>query len=194
MTCGKRRRSSFINPLFPALRSGPTTAPGAYPKSKFLRATDEREGPGYRKENRAYAHTIPMDEQPLPCQITSMAAKKKTTPKSARGKRPTKKAVNQAKGKRYTAAEKSKVIAMVEKVNAEKGRGGITAASRKFGVTPLTISAWMRNAGLATRGGGKVDAGHEVFQRLAELHKMILQTEEELSALNREYAALKRKL
>ena len=123
-----------------------------------------------------------------------MAAKKKTTRKPARGKRPTKKAVNQAKGKRYTAAEKSKVIAMVEKVNAEKGRGGITAASGKFGVTPLTISAWMRNAGLATRGGGKMQGGPEVFPRLAELHGLIVQAEDDLSALKREYAALKRKL
>ena len=30
-----------INPLFPALRSGPTAGSGAYPKSKFLAATPE---------------------------------------------------------------------------------------------------------------------------------------------------------
>ena len=35
-------------------------------------------------------------------------------------------------------------MALVEKVNAERGRGGITAAAKKFGVTPLTIGAWMR--------------------------------------------------
>jgi len=34
----------------------------------------------------------------------------------------------------------------------------------------------------------------EVLQRLAELHKMIVQTEEQLSTLKREYAALRRKL
>ena len=28
----------FVNPLFPALRSGPTAGSGAYPKSKFLAA------------------------------------------------------------------------------------------------------------------------------------------------------------
>ena len=125
-----------------------------------------------------------------------MATKNKPTTKTARGKRPTKKAAaaNQAKGKRYTVDEKAKVIAMVEKVNSEKGRGGITAASAKFGVTPLTISTWMRNAGLATRGGAKMSAGPEVFQRLAELHELTVQAEENLSALKREYAALKRKL
>ena len=124
-----------------------------------------------------------------------MAAKKKTTQKSARGKRPTKKAAaNQAKGKRYSASEKAAILSMVEQVNAEKGRGGITAASKKFGVTPLTISAWMRNAGIATRGGAKMNADPEDFRRLAELHELIVQAEENLSALKREYAALKRKL
>ena len=102
--------------------------------------------------------------------------------------------VNKAKGKRYSAAEKAKVLSMVEKVNAEKGRGGITAAAEKFGVTPLTISAWLRNAGISTRGATKSQAGPEVFQRLAELHETILRTEEELANLKQEYAALKRKL
>lgn len=111
------------------------------------------------------------------------------------GKRPAKKAsANKAKGKRYSAAEKAKVLAMVEKVNAEKGRGGITAAAAKFGVTPLTISAWLRNAGIATRGGGKSQAGPEVFRRLAELHETIIRAEDDLSSLKQEYAALKRKL
>ena len=102
--------------------------------------------------------------------------------------------VNKAKGKRYSAAEKAKVLAMVEKVNAEKGRGGITAAAAKFGVTPLTISAWLRNAGISTRGGAKSQAGPEVFRRLAELHETIIKTEDELASLKQEYAALKRKL
>ena len=117
-------------------------------------------------------------------------AKRKTA-----GKRATKNAdANKAKGKRYSAAEKAKILATVEKVNAEKGRGGITAAAEKFGVTPLTISAWLRNAGISTRGAGKSQAGPEVFRRLAELHETIIRTEDELSSLKQEYAALKRKL
>ena len=117
-------------------------------------------------------------------------AKKKTTTKRAAKKS----GVNQAKGKRYSASEKAKVLATVEKVNAEKGRGGITAAAAKYGVTPLTISSWLRSAGISTRGGGKSQAGPEVFRRLAELHETIIRTEEELSKLQQEYAGLKRKL
>ena len=61
-------------------------------------------------------------------------------------------------------------------------------------VTPLTIGAWLRNAGMATRGGGMSQATPEVFQRLAELHELIVKAEEEIASLRQEYAALKRKL
>lgn len=54
------------------------------------------------------------------------------------------------KGKRYTDAEKKEIIAFVEKVNAEKGRGGQSAAAKKFGISQLTISSWLK-AGI---GGG----------------------------------------
>ena len=68
-----------------------------------------------------------------------MAAKKKPTTKKA----PTKKA---AKGKRYTKAEKAKILAFVE----SQGRGGQSKAAKKFGVSPLTISNWRKSVGGAT--------------------------------------------
>ena len=43
------------------------------------------------------------------------------------------------RGKRYTAEEKSKVVAFVEEYNAANGRGGQSAASAKFG-TSLHVS------------------------------------------------------
>ncbi len=52
----------------------------------------------------------------------------------------------------------------------------------------------MRNARITTRGGGKSQASPEVFQRLAELHELIVQAEDTLADLKTEYAALKRKL
>ncbi|OYU98169.1 MAG: hypothetical protein CFE26_28040 [Verrucomicrobiales bacterium VVV1] len=57
--------------------------------------------------------------------ISSMAAKKKAT-----------------KGKRYTEAEKAEIIQLVE----SHGRGGGTAAAKKFGVSPLTVSNWKKAA------------------------------------------------
>ncbi len=52
----------------------------------------------------------------------------------------------------------------------------------------------MRNARITTRGGGKRQASPEVFQRLAELHQLIIQAEDTLADLKKEYAALKRML
>ena len=63
-----------------------------------------------------------------------------------------------SKGKRYTNKEKAQVLSFVEKTNAEKGRGGITAASKKFGITPLTISNWMKKTGVPSVRGARSNA------------------------------------
>lgn len=64
-----------------------------------------------------------------------MSTKKKKTP-------PT--------GIRYSAAKKKEVIDFVKKYNSANGRGGQSAAARKFEITPLTIAAWLRSAGVKT--------------------------------------------
>jgi hypothetical protein len=101
---------------------------------------------------------------------------------------------SKGKGKRYTDKEKSQVLSFVDKVNATKGRGGITAAAAKFGVTPLTISNWMKKTGATTpsiRSGANFSAN---LRRLADIHESIVKKETELTNLKREYAALKKKL
>lgn len=60
-----------------------------------------------------------------------------------------------AKGKRYTAAQKAKVVAFVNGVNSTKGRGGVAAAKKKFGITALTISKWVKDAGGAAKPKAK---------------------------------------
>lgn len=50
-------------------------------------------------------------------------------------------------GVRYTDAQKQEVVAFVAKYNNENGRGGQSAASKKFKVTPLTVAAWLKAAG-----------------------------------------------
>lgn len=49
--------------------------------------------------------------------------------------------------KRYTAEEKTEIIAFVEKHDAENGRGGKTAAVTKYGISPISLSAWIKSAG-----------------------------------------------
>lgn len=58
-------------------------------------------------------------------------------------------------GKRYSITERKKIVAFVEK----RGRGGITAACREFGVSYIALRRWMKNgvAGVP-RGTGTVKA------------------------------------
>ncbi|NLG19104.1 MAG: hypothetical protein GX556_17405 [Fibrobacter sp.] len=46
-------------------------------------------------------------------------------------------------GKRYSDQEKKKVIDFVKRYDAENGRGGMSQASKKFKVAPLTLRAWL---------------------------------------------------
>lgn len=68
---------------------------------------------------------------------------------------PAKKAAKAAtKGKRYTAEEKAEILAYA----AAQGRGGQSAAAKKFGVSPLTLSNWKKGAadgGSGVRNGRK---------------------------------------
>jgi len=54
------------------------------------------------------------------------------------------------KGKRYSEAEKAEILQWAD----AQGRGGQTKASKKFGVSPLTISNWRKAA-----GGGEIGNG-----------------------------------
>lgn len=52
-----------------------------------------------------------------------------------------------ATGVRYTDAQKKQIVDFVIAYNSSKGRGGQSAASKKFKVTPLTISGWIKASG-----------------------------------------------
>lgn len=60
----------------------------------------------------------------------------------------TKKKKATATGVRYSDAKKQEVVDFVTKYNSANGRGGQSAASAKFKVTPLTISVWLKSAGV----------------------------------------------
>ncbi len=57
-----------------------------------------------------------------------------------------------ATGIRYTDAQKKEVVSFVAQYNSANGRGGQSAAAKKFKVTPLTISAWLKSAGAKPPG------------------------------------------
>ena len=50
-------------------------------------------------------------------------------------------------GIRYSDAQKKEVVDFVIEYNSANGRGGQSAAAKKFKITPLTISAWIKASG-----------------------------------------------
>ena len=102
--------------------------------------------------------------------------------------------LNAAKGRRYTAAEKAEILAFVDKVNAEKGRGGQSAASKKFKISQLTISAWIRSgaSGSATLKEGSASGPiGKKLAKLQSLHDEITKREKELAKLRATFQSLK---
>ena len=81
-------------------------------------------------------------------------------------------------------------------VNQEKGRGGVSAAVREYGISPITVNGWLRNQKISgpTLPLPKNATAVEVFQRLAELHSSIESKKEEVELMEREYVQLKKKI
>lgn len=105
-----------------------------------------------------------------------------------------------SKGKRYTAKEKQQVVDFVNQHNAANGRGGAAAASKKFGVSQLTVASWLKNSGGALVGKGRKGAKSWAGGRsgvLAELSKLdgvIAAKRKELDALEARFQKMKSSL
>lgn len=111
-------------------------------------------------------------------------------------------AKKKTKGKRYTAEEKQEVLDYVASVDTDKGRGGVAAAARKFGITPLTVTAWKKRASgevsgpstaskKATRGA---TTQSRMLHRLAEILDDIETKKSQIEELEKEYGKLKKKI
>lgn len=123
-----------------------------------------------------------------------MVAKKSTKKRSAKRTSATKKT---AKGKRYSEAKKRQVVDFANEVNAERGRGGVSAAARKFGVTPLTISKWIKDgsgSGAPPVKQGRKPVGGDILQQLVALNAEIKSLEAELAGKTARFDMLKRQL
>lgn len=100
------------------------------------------------------------------------------------------------RGKRYTPEEKSKVVSYVTDYNAKNGRGGQSSAAAKFGISQLTISAWLKNAGLSGRSGkaGGKGSMQGKLSTMLSLGQEIEALERELNAKRTKFEALKASL
>lgn len=112
-------------------------------------------------------------------------------------------------GTRYTAEQKQEVVDFATSYNAaNKGRGGQTKAAAHFQISPLTVVAWMKAAGV--RPGSKKDGGRKIVTRLGKatisgdfdskmsalmgLRKQIGRAEADLAQLLSKFEALKASL
>ncbi|QTN32996.1 hypothetical protein HZ994_11915 [Akkermansiaceae bacterium] len=103
---------------------------------------------------------------------------------------------NTVRGKRYTAEEKAKIVAFVQEYNATNGRGGQSVAATKFGTSQLTISTWLKGAGVS--GRSKVSGGKGSMQgklaTMLTLGQDIERLERELSTKRSKFETLKASL
>ncbi len=77
--------------------------------------------------------------------------------KSSKGGRATTPLGSKKKGRgvRYSEDDKKKVVAFVHSHNARHGRGGQSEAARRFGLTVLTVSSWLKGYGVAPARASK---------------------------------------
>lgn len=99
-----------------------------------------------------------------------------------------------SRGKRYTPEEKAAVLTYIEEVNLQQGRGGQTAATKKFKISPLTISHWLRQSmspPIEKTKGGNRTATAAKLEKLVELHTQITEKEKNLATLRQQFDKLK---
>ena len=112
------------------------------------------------------------------------------------------------KGKRYTPEEKKDITDFVAGYNAENGRGGQSAAAKKYGISQLSIASWLKNAGAEAPAGkrrgrkpGSVNkiksSGGSYSSRLSSLSALAIQidkAEADLGKLKSKFQSLKASL
>ncbi len=98
--------------------------------------------------------------------------------------------------KRYSEDEKREIVDFVRKHNLEHRRGGVSAAVKKFGVSPITVNSWFSKVRQGTTDYSLSEKATpvEIYQRLAELHQSIEEKDEELALMRKEYDKLKNRL
>ena len=98
------------------------------------------------------------------------------------------------RGKRYTPKQKADIMTFIDKYNAKQGRGGATAASKKYKISQITLSKWMNSqSDISAKKVKKKDISG-VLKRLGEVHNEVAQKESELLSLKCEYLELKKSL
>jgi transposase-like protein len=116
--------------------------------------------------------------------------------KSAPRKKPSRKSA-----KRYTDQEKAEIVQFVRDHDKARGRGGQTAAVKKFGVTQITVAKWLKDAGKRKRKGvarrkpeTPVAPGHTKENTVVDTLQRMLAIQRQIGELQCEFEGLKGKL
>lgn len=100
--------------------------------------------------------------------------------------------------KRYTEEQRTEILAFIEKFNAENGRGGQSAAVKKYKVTPLTLSAWSKKNGKKPKKAGKTVKKFrnpaKLIDRLKVVSSEIVKAEKSLEKLQAEAKELRKEI
>ncbi len=116
-------------------------------------------------------------------------------------------------GKRYSADEKADIMRFIAEYNAENNRGGMKAASDKYGVSVVTLSNWGKGNKAGKRRKAKAKAKAKAKKVVAQkvvktaaaapitvdadpdaILSRLLAIRAEISVLEKEYDGLKKKL
>ncbi|MEM9281663.1 MAG: hypothetical protein AAGA96_07555 [Verrucomicrobiota bacterium] len=112
---------------------------------------------------------------------------------------------------RYDQKTKDKVVAFITDYNNKNGRGGQSAAAKKWKINPITVKAWMEKAGVASPGktskkkAGTKKKGKTATKKtratrstktvsISDVLKRMAAIQDEISSLQKEYESLKGKL
>lgn len=109
--------------------------------------------------------------------------------------------------KRYDQNTKDEVVNFIQAFNEENGRGGQSAAAKKWKLNPITVKAWLEKAGVASpgksakkkRGGGKAVSAKTTksngsANKAEDVLKRLVSIQKEITSLQKEFDSLKSKL
>lgn len=99
------------------------------------------------------------------------------------------------KGVRYSPEYKQEVVDFVEAYNASNGRGGQSHAAKKYNLSVLTVSSWLKSTGAKgsskSSKSGSSTALNAKFASLIEVSDQLRQAERDTEKLRAKYDALR---
>ena len=106
---------------------------------------------------------------------------------------------------RYDQKTKDEVVSFIKDYNEHNGRGGQSAAAKKWNLNPITVKAWLEKAGVPTPGKtAKKKKNGVVARRNGKVAKngsnksdalrRMVEIQDKIEALQGEYDGLKARL